>query len=102
MARPKKGTKGHVLALAKYRRSMLEKYGSKEAVRAHYQEIGRQGGKVLTPGGGFGQSHERAVEAGRKGGRVGGKIGKRGYKSHKAEDGTITYTKIVKSIDENQ
>lgn len=35
-----------------------------------YKQLGRKGGSVSTPHGGFGASHERAVAAGRKGGKI--------------------------------
>lgn len=65
-----------------------EKYGSE-----FYKAIGSRGGKNGHTGG-FAANRELAREAGRKGGRVGGKIGKRGYKLHKAEDGSIVYTRM--------
>lgn len=40
-----------------------------------YRELGRKGGKVSTPTGGFGYSHERAVAAGKKGGAISRRTG---------------------------
>lgn len=62
------------------------RYGEK-----YYAEIGRKGGSASTPHGGFGFSHERAVEAGRKGGKV-SRRGKNG--SHKIR------VKQIESTDE--
>ena len=44
--------------------TMKERYGL-----TIYEEVGRIGGKI-SRGGGFANSHDRAVEAGRKGGKA--------------------------------
>ena len=71
--RGKKGTKSGDIASEKWRDTMKKKHG--ENWREIMREQGRKGGSVSTPTGGFGYSHERAVEAGRKA----GKISKRGH-----------------------
>lgn len=43
-----------------------------------YVNIGRKGGKVSTPTGGFGYG-DNGSKFGRKGGKIGGRIGKRNY-----------------------
>lgn len=53
-----------------------------------YRELGRKGGSVSTPTGGFGYSHERAVAAGKKGGAMPRRTGVRnGY--NRLADGRI-------------
>lgn len=53
----------------KGKQTLYETYGED-----YFKEMGRKGGKAKSPLKGFGSSHQRAVEAGRKG----GKISKRG------------------------
>lgn len=53
----------------KVKQTLYQKYGED-----YFKEMGRKGGKAKSPLKGFGSSHQRAVEAGRKG----GKISKRG------------------------
>lgn len=69
MARPKAGTKAGDIATEKWRKTMLEKYGSKEALRKRFQEMGSLGGQHGFTGG-FYAHPEKAKEAGRKGGRI--------------------------------
>ena len=69
MARPKKGTKEGNLASAKWRKTMVEKYGE-DGFRKKMQENGKKGGSRSTPTGGFGADHERARIAGAKGGSI--------------------------------
>lgn len=57
----------------RHRQSMLERYGSPEAVHAHYREIGAKGGRGSTTGG-FHARPELASAAG----KIGGAKGKRG------------------------
>lgn len=82
MARPKKGEKGYAEANAKWKRTMLERYG-KEGWRALMQKAGRAGGS-MSSGGGFasdivGKDGLTGRERSRIAGQKGGKISKRGY-----------------------
>lgn len=50
--RMRKGEAGAREAVEKFRKTMLNKFGSKEGVKRYYQVIGRRGGKK-SRGGGF-------------------------------------------------
>jgi len=53
--------------------TMIAKHGSREAVKAHMQSIGRKGGAIGTTGGfAYAQANGLTwhVEAGRKGGKI--------------------------------
>lgn len=75
MPRPKKGTKGHEEATAKWRKTMAEKYGD---IHDRMVEMGRKGGKISTKGGFASMKvdengltgYERARIYGAKGGRI--------------------------------
>ena len=75
MSRPKKGTEANDRATAKWRASMIAKYGSEEALHKQMQKMGRAGGKI-SRGGGFTGDPERAKSAGKRGGSV----SKRGFR----------------------
>ena len=97
MTRMKKGEEGHAEAVAKWRKTMYEKYGGTEGVHAKMQAIGHKGGKAGDPTKkGFASNIERAKKAGAKG----GKISKRGpAKKHKAEaDGNAGTTRIFEVV----
>ncbi len=51
MSRPKKGEKGHKEAVKKWRATMIEKYGSEEALHEAIAEMGRKGGEASHNGG---------------------------------------------------
>lgn len=71
MARPRKGEKGCEEANAKWRASMIKKFGSEDAVKDFMRERGRKGGmNGRGPGytGGFAGDRELARRAGRIGG----------------------------------
>lgn len=68
MARPKKGTKAGDLATAKWRATMLAKYGSEEAFHKAMQRMGEKGGKASNTGG-FAANPQLAKVAGAKGGK---------------------------------
>lgn len=87
MARPKSGTEAGRIATEKWRKTMLAKYGNKEAMSKEFQRIGSIGGQNGHTGG-FYANPERARLAGSKGGR----ISKRGA-------GSITKTKIEPNVD---
>lgn len=70
MARPKKGTEAGERAAAKWRETMIEKYGSIEEFRYSRRIMGAKGGKCKTPFGGFASNRELARIAGAKGGRI--------------------------------
>lgn len=61
---------------AKYRETMIKKYGSYEKFVESMREVGRKGGSKLGVKKGFALDRERAVEAGRKGGTNGRGISK--------------------------
>lgn len=44
MARPRKGTPGHIKAHKKWQETMLKKYGSEEALTEQFKKIGKLGG----------------------------------------------------------
>lgn len=75
MSRPAANTEAGYKATEKWRKTMLERFGSEEAVRKHLEEMGRKGGKASGTGGWYGDP-ERA----RRDGALGGKTSKRGYK----------------------
>lgn len=83
MPRPKKGEPGHTEAIAKWRRTMQEKYGGEAEIRRQMQQIGAVGGQHGKTGGFYGHP-ERARIAGAKGGR----ISRRG-------PGSVVATKII-------
>lgn len=49
MSRAKKGTPEGDAAIKKMKATMIARYGSEEAVREFYKNIGRKGGKVEHP-----------------------------------------------------
>lgn len=69
MAGYKKGTPGYELQQKKYRETMTSKFGSDEARREYYRQIGKKGGQNGNTGG-FAKNSEKAREAGRKGGAI--------------------------------
>ena len=81
---------------------MGTKEGSRKAVASilakdpdFFKKIGRKGGRVSTPHGGFGYSHEHAVECGLKGGTISRRTGvKNGYK--RLSDGTVVKRENIK------
>jgi hypothetical protein len=52
------------------KQTMVEKYGSEEAFRAHMSEIAKLGKGIKRPGAGFASNHEAARTWGAVGGRV--------------------------------
>lgn len=82
MSRPKSGTEAGEIATAKWRETMLKKYGGNSGLRAKMQSIGRAGGQQ-SRGGGFTNNPALAAKAGAIGGR----------KSKRGRGGTIA-TKI--------
>lgn len=90
MSRPRKGTKGSKEAIAKWRKTMIEKYG-KEGLHKRAQEIGAKGGRNSTTGGFasyvVGIDGLTGPERARIAGSIGGKKSKRGPAKKKAEDG---------------
>lgn len=79
MAGAKRGSDAYIAAQKKWRKSMLEKYGSQEELSAHFRKLGSIGGKSRKEPGGFASlkkgkdgltGPERAVIAGYKGGRI--------------------------------
>lgn len=87
MARPKAGTEAGDIAIKKWRETMLNKYGSKEAISKEFRRIGSIGGQHSSTGG-FYNNPEKARLAGAKGGR----ISRRGA-------GSVTKTKIEPNVD---
>lgn len=75
MARPKRGTKGSDIASAKWRETMLKKYGGEEGFHKKMQAIGSIGGSkdTIKPKG-FAANPELA----RRVGKIGGHISRRG------------------------
>lgn len=69
MAGCKKGTPGYEAQQKKYRETMTAKFGSDEARKEYYRQIGKKGGQNGHTGG-FTKDSERAREAGRKGGAI--------------------------------
>lgn len=69
MAGYKKGTVGWWLQQQKYRQTMTTKFGSDEARKNYYREIGARGGHNGHTGG-FANNPDKAREAGRKGGAI--------------------------------
>lgn len=51
MSRMKKGEKGHDKAVSKWWSTMMERFGSEEAIRDHMVAMGKKGGKLSTTGG---------------------------------------------------
>lgn len=51
MSRMKKGEKGHDKAVSKWWSTMIERFGSEEAVRDHMVAMGKKGGKLSKTGG---------------------------------------------------
>ena len=70
MARPKKNTKAGKIASEKWRKTMVEKYGSVSDKMRETGRIGGQNGKGPDYKGGFAADSERAKIAGAKGGRI--------------------------------
>lgn len=57
--------------IKKTKETMIKKYGSEEAWKAHMRRIGSEGGKVKAPNKGFdSKTPEERRELGRKGGRI--------------------------------
>lgn len=69
MGRPKITEAGGKKAVEKFRKTMLELYGSEEAMREHYRQMGKKGG-MMSSSGGFAANPELAKTAGRKGGSM--------------------------------
>lgn len=68
MARPKKGTPEGDRANEKYKQTMLERFGSQEAINEHFRKMGAKGG-INGHTGGFAANKELAKVAGAKGGK---------------------------------
>lgn len=51
MSRMKKGEKGHDKAVSKWWSTIIERFGSEEAIRDHMVAMGRKGGKLSKSGG---------------------------------------------------
>lgn len=69
MVRPTKDDPRSAVASAKWRETMEKKHGGKEGLHEFMQSIGRRGGSVSTPTGGFASmTPERRRELGRIGG----------------------------------
>lgn len=92
MPRPKHGTKEGDIATAKWRETMLTKYGGTEGMREWLRHIGSKGGSRSTRGG-FASlkigkdglsGRERARIAGAKGGRI---SRRREAKTYKEDEG---------------
>lgn len=88
MARPKSGTEAGENATAKWRETMLKKYGGEGGLRTKMQSIGRIGGQH-SRGGGFAYNPALAVKAG----AIGGRISRRG-------GGNVIATKIEPRAEE--
>lgn len=78
MPRPKAGTKEGDRAIKRWKKTMLKKFGSKQALQEHMRERGRKGGSVSCAKG-FASDKvgidgltgkQRASIAGYKGGRI--------------------------------
>ena len=69
MTRPKAGTKEGDIATAKWRQTMLKKYGGEEGLSEHLKTMGAKGGRNGHTGG-FAANPELARIAGAKGGRI--------------------------------
>lgn len=76
-----KGTPGYEIQQKKYRETMIAKFGSNEARKEYYRQIGKKGGKNGHTGG-FAANPELARLAGKKGGT----ISRRGPASHPRKD----------------
>lgn len=87
MARMKKDETGHEKAVAKWRQTMLERYGGEDGVKKMMIENGRRGGKATGIKKGFAANPALASIAGRKA----GKISKRGYKYLGEDNGERRY-----------
>lgn len=69
MAGYRKGTPGYFAQQAKYRKTMVEKYGSEEEMKNHYRTIAAVGGRNGHTGG-FQSNPALAKIAGKKGGSI--------------------------------
>lgn len=74
MVRQKKGEPGDAEATAKYKKTMIEKYGGQEGYHKWMQSVGKKGGSVKGKKG-FALNPERARLAGAKGGRISRRYG---------------------------
>lgn len=74
MARPKRGTEACAIATAKWRKTMVERYGGEDKVRRMMQIMGSKGGQNGHTGG-FAANPELARKAGMKGGRISRRTG---------------------------
>ena len=90
MTRSKKGEPGHELAAKRQHETMLKHYGSEEAVRRHFIEMGRKGGKVKGIKKGFALSNALAKSVGAKAGEK----SKRGHKLIKEDEYTRWYKRL--------
>lgn len=90
MVRARKGEPGHEQALAKWRKSMEERFGGPDGVRKKFIEMGRKGGHISKTGGfasdKVGSDGLTGKERARLAGRKGGKISKRGSKKEATND----------------
>ena len=76
MTRPKKGEPGYRKSVARWRKTMLEKYGGKAGLHRKMQMCGSKGGQQNTSSPkGFAANPELAAKAGRIGGRVSRRTG---------------------------
>lgn len=69
MAGYKRGAPGYFAQQAKYHQTMLDKFGSEEALKEYYHQIAAKGGRNGHTGG-FTDNKNLAILAGRKGGSI--------------------------------
>ena len=71
MSRPKSGTPAGDKATAKWKATMIQRYGSAEKFHNKMVEVGRKGGSVNHPATRpFSVNHSLAISAGRAGGLI--------------------------------
>lgn len=96
MTRMKRGEEGHAEAVAKWRKTMYEKYGGPEGVHAKMQAIGHKGGSQVpkTPRGFasnvVGKDGMTGLERAKAAGRKGGQISRRGTGGKTRKDKGVT------------
>lgn len=82
MTRPKAGTKEGDKATAKWRQTMLKKYGGKKGLSEHLKTMGAKGGRASANGGfasdKVGSDGLTGIQRARLAGAKGGRISRRG------------------------
>lgn len=86
MARMKKDETGHEKAVAKWRQTMLERYGGEDGVKKMMIENGRRGGKATGIKKGFAANPALASIAGRIGGRKSRRTGVKNGEGRKVNE----------------